>query len=75
MRIRAEENFEKILDLFPNTVEVFERYGFSGLTDPNVRHAAKLVTIQEAAHLQGVALDQLLRELNRAIGIPENARV
>jgi len=75
MKIRAEDNFEKVLDLFPNVIAVLERYGFSGLNDPALRHAAKLVTIREAAHLQGVGVEELLQELNKAIGVSNNASV
>lgn len=67
MRITEDMDLEKVIDLFPETLEVLYAIGFTDLETPPMRHAAKLVSVKEAAALMGADPERLAQELNRAI--------
>jgi len=67
MRITEDMDLEKVIDLFPETLEVLYAIGFTDLETPPMRHAAKLVSVKEAAGLMGADPERLAQELNRAI--------
>jgi hypothetical protein len=67
MRITEDWVMERAIDLFPETVGVLYGIGFSDLETPVMRHAAKLITIKQAAHLMGADLERLITDLNEAI--------
>jgi len=58
---------EKVVDLFPETLGVLYAIGFTDLETPVMRHAAKLVTVREAAGLMGADSSRLVEDLNRVI--------
>lgn len=49
MEITEEWRLEKVIDLFPETIRVLYDIGFTDLESPLMRHAAKLVSVREAA--------------------------
>jgi hypothetical protein len=67
MRITEDVDLEKIIDLFPETIAVLYAIGFTDLETPVMRHAAKLVTIGQAAALMGADPIKLVEDLNLAI--------
>lgn len=67
MEITEEWRLEKVIDLFPETIGVLYDIGFTDLESPLMRHAAKLVSVREAAGLMGADVDKLIESLNRCI--------
>lgn len=67
MRIMEDTDLEKIIDLFPETLGVLYAIGYTDLETPLMRHAAKLVSVREAAFLMGVDVSKLVEDLNQAI--------
>jgi len=67
MEITEEWKLERVIDLFPETVRLFHDVGFTDLESPVMRHAAKLVSIKEAAWLMGADLEHLVVRLNQCI--------
>ena len=67
MRITKDVDLEKVIDLFPETLQALYAIGFTELETPPMRHAAKLVSVGEAAALMGADPDHLVDELNRII--------
>jgi len=67
VRITEDADLEKILDLFPETLAVLYAIGFTDLETPVMRHAAKLVSVGQAAALMGADAKKLVEDLNRAI--------
>lgn len=67
MRITEDADLEKIIDLFPETLEVLYAIGFTDLETPPMRHAAKLVNVREAAAMMGADPMRLVEDLNRVI--------
>jgi hypothetical protein len=67
MEITEEWRLEKVIDLFPETMIVLYDIGFTDLESPVMRHAAKLVSVLEAAGLMGADVDRLVESLNRCI--------
>jgi len=67
MEITEEWKLERVIDLFPETVRLFYDVGFTDLESPVMRHAAKLVSIKEAAWLMGADLEHLVVRLNQCI--------
>jgi len=58
-----------VLAWFPQTEEVFLRYGFAPLKNPLLRRTlARRVTLRQAAKVGGVPVEELLADLNRAAG-------
>jgi hypothetical protein len=57
-----------ILELYPNTLEVFVAHGFELLTSPYFRSTlARNVTIRDAARIKGADLQRLLADLKRCV--------
>ncbi len=67
MEITEEWRLEKVIDLFPETMSVLYEIGYTDLESPVMRHAAKLVTVREAAGLMGANVMKLVKNLNRCI--------
>jgi hypothetical protein len=67
MEITEEWKLERVMDLFPETVRLFHDVGFTDLESPVMRHAAKLVSIKEAAGLMGADVEHLVMRLNQCI--------
>lgn len=65
--ITKDWRLEKVIDLFPETLGVFYSIGFTELESPVMRHAAKLVTVEEAAGLMGVDVKDVIVRLNKCI--------
>lgn len=65
-KIEKDMNVQKLLDTYPETQDVLFRY-FKPLANPVLRAAmARLVTLEQAAKMHRLDLDQLLRDLNAA---------
>lgn len=67
MEITKEWRLERVIDLFPETSVVWYDIGFTELDSPVMRHAAKLVTVEEAAGLMGANAGIVLERLNKCI--------
>ena len=67
MEITKDWRLEKVIDFFPETLSVFYNIGFTELESPVMRHAAKLVTVEEAAGLMGVEVENVIVRLNECI--------
>ena len=67
MEITEDWKLERVIDLFPETVSLFYYVGFTDLESPVMRHAAKLVSIKEAAGLMGADVEHLVVRLNQRI--------
>jgi hypothetical protein len=67
-RVEPEHIVADVLDLFPETMTVFQQHGFTALRQPLLRRTlARGVTIAQAAQLKGVSRDLLLNDLNAAV--------
>lgn len=67
-RIEADHRVTDILRWFPQTQEVFDRYGFTLLRNPIARRTiARGITVAKAAAFKGVELEELLQSLNRTL--------
>lgn len=64
MEITKEMTIEEVVQRYPETVAVFARYGVGCLGCS----AAEYDNIEVGAKVHGVNIDQLVRELNEAIG-------
>ena len=69
MEIIEDWKLERVIDLFPETVSLFYDVGFTDLESPVMRHAAKLVSIKEAAGLMGTDVEHLVLRLNQCIQV------
>jgi hypothetical protein len=67
MMISEDMDLEKVIDLFPETLKVLYGIGFTDLETPVMRHAAKIVTVRQAAMLMGANPKKLVEDLNQAI--------
>ncbi|PWB76650.1 MAG: disulfide oxidoreductase [Candidatus Methylomirabilota bacterium] len=64
-RITAEMKIDNVVRQYPETVQVFTRYGVACLGCS----AAEYDNIAVSAQVHGVNLDQLLRELNETVAV------
>lgn len=71
MEITKDWKLEKLIDLFPETLSVFYDIGFTDLESPVMRHAAKLVSLKEAAGLMGGDVGKMVKRLNSQIQADE----
>jgi hypothetical protein len=54
----------EVLDRYPQSLDVFVRYGFAPLRNPVLRKTmARVITIEQACRREGVDMSELLREL------------
>lgn len=67
MEITKNWKLEKVIDFFPETLSVFYNIGFTELESPVMRHAAKLITVEEASGLMGAEVDNVVMKLNECI--------
>jgi metal-sulfur cluster biosynthetic enzyme len=68
--ITPQTKVATILERYPQTLEVFLRYGFAPLANPVLRKTmARVVTLEQACRREGVDLEALLRDLRRAAGL------
>jgi hypothetical protein len=67
MMINEEMDLEKVIDLFPETLKVLYGIGYTDLETPVMRHAAKIVSVRQAAMLMGADPKKLVEDLNQAI--------
>lgn len=65
MRITAEMKIDNVVRQYPETVQVFNRYGIACLGCS----AAEYDNIAVSAQVHGVNLSQLLRELNETVTV------
>ncbi len=72
--IEPTHHVGEVVEWFPATLPVFERFGFGAVRNPVLlRTVARRVTLAHAAAMHSVPLDRLLAELNLAIGAPAPA--
>lgn len=65
--IRAETNILEMIETHPRTLHVLVRNGFESLQFPAVRRTvARSITVEQAAQVQQIPLEQLLNELRAA---------
>ena len=62
-KIIKEMKIEEILDKYPQTVEVFLKYGFHCLGCA----AASFENLEEGAKAHGIDIDKLVKDLNKVI--------
>lgn len=67
LEITKDWRLEKVIDFFPETLGVFYNIGFTELESPIMRHAAKLITVKEAAGLMGAEVENVIVRLNECI--------
>ncbi|MDD1746292.1 MAG: DUF1858 domain-containing protein [Methanomassiliicoccales archaeon] len=67
MRINEDMDLEKVIDLFPETLKVLYGIGYTDLETPVMRHAAKIISVKQAAMLMGAEPEKLVEDLNQAI--------
>ena len=67
MMINEEMDLEEVIDLFPETLKVLYGIGYTDLETPVMRHAAKIVSVRQAAMLMGADPKKLVEDLNQAI--------
>ncbi|MCS7265236.1 MAG: DUF1858 domain-containing protein, partial [Armatimonadetes bacterium] len=71
--ITPQTKVATILERYPQTLEVFLRYGFAPLVNPVLRKTmAKVVTIEQACRREGVEMEVLLRDLRKVAGIEKD---
>jgi hypothetical protein len=64
-QIRAEHTVGEVLAQEPELLDVFVDFGFTTLTNPQLRRSiARVVTIEKACRRMGVDLDEFLRAIN-----------
>jgi len=68
--ITPQTKVATVLERYPQTLEVFLRYGFAPLANPVLRKTmARVVTIEQACRREGVDLQALLSDLRKAAGL------
>ncbi|MDT7971374.1 MAG: DUF1858 domain-containing protein, partial [Armatimonadota bacterium] len=68
--ITPQTKVATVLERYPQTLEVFLRYGFAPLANPVLRKTmARVVTIEQACRREGVDMEALLRDLRKAAGL------
>jgi len=67
VRIDEDMDLERVIDLFPETLKVLYGIGYTDLESPVMRHAAKIISIKQAATLMGADPTRLVEDLNKAI--------
>ena len=65
MRITGEMKIDNVVRQYPETVQVFNRYGIACLACS----AAEYDNIAVSAQVHGVNLNQLLQELNETVAV------
>ena len=64
-RITADDSPGRIVEAYPATLTVFLRHGLSPLANALLRRTiGRSITLRTAAAMRGIALEELLRELN-----------
>jgi hypothetical protein len=74
-QIEARHRPAEVLAWFPETAEVFDRFGFTPLRQPALRATlGRSVTLAQASRMHGVAVDELVGALNlaRALGMSQD---
>lgn len=57
-----------VLDFYPQTTEVFLKYGFHDIKNPLLRRtAAKVATLQGACRIHDVDLEEFVNALNEKV--------
>jgi hypothetical protein len=75
-RISPEDAPGRVVEWFPATLPVFLRYGLTPLANPLLRRTlGRGVTLRTAAAMRGIALTELVRDLNEAIESPQGRPV
>ncbi len=66
--ITASMKVADVLDRYPQTVEVFVKYGFSNITNPVLRRTvARLTTLKAACEMRNVNCEEFVNALNEFI--------
>ncbi|WP_337173377.1 DUF1858 domain-containing protein [Paludisphaera sp.] len=66
-RIAGDHHPADVLDWFPETAPVFDRFGLDGLRRPILRRTVgRRATLAQAARMRGIALEELTGALNEA---------
>jgi hypothetical protein len=66
-RIEGEHHPADVLDWFPETAVVFDRFGLDGLRKPLLRRTVgRRATLAQAARMRGIVLEELTEALNEA---------
>jgi len=64
--ITGGQTVGQILDRYPALIDTFLQFGFTMLTNPQLRHSiARVVTVDRACRRMGVDQEQFVAELNR----------
>jgi len=68
-QITADHLVADVVEWYPQTGEVFDRFGFGAIRNPILRRTiGRGVTVARASSLGGVDLEEFLRSLNEAAG-------
>jgi hypothetical protein len=71
--ITVDSHVTDILRWYPQTMDIFDRYGFTMLRKPVLRRtAARGVTVSRAAAVRGICADSLLHDLRHAAGMTDH---
>jgi len=58
-----------VLDTYPETLDIFLKFGFTPLKDPVLRKTMPYkLTIEQACKMHNIDIDNLIRSLNNVIG-------
>lgn len=63
MEIIKDMTIGEVVQKFPNTVHIFQRFGMTCLGCP----ATQFESLEQGAMVHGIDLDQLIKDLNAAI--------
>lgn len=67
MKITKEMTIAEVVETYPQTVEVFMRYGLGCLGCA----IARMENIEQGAAVHGVSIEALIEDLNKATGAAE----
>lgn len=68
MKIEGNMIVGHVLDKYPDTLDVFLKFGFTPLKDPVLRKTMPYkVTVEQASKMHSVDLEEFLQALNSAV--------
>jgi len=69
MKIKGDMIVGHVLDTYPETLDIFLKFGFTPLKDPVLRKTMPYkVTVEQASKMHNVNLEEFLQTLNSAVG-------
>ncbi len=67
-KITVSMKVAEVLEQYPQTVEVFVKYGFGNITNPVMRRTvAKVTTVKAACEMRNVSCEEFVNALNEFI--------